>query len=290
VAAGVVPIAHGSDGTGSLRCPAALCGIVTLNPTSARIPSVPPAGQAPHDVWREFVLARHAADLVWAFEMLTGSTVDRRDGGLRVGILDHDPEMGFAVDGACVEGTHRVGQLLEAMGHHVEPAWPAALDHLWGDAFAALSVLADATRPSMIDWVSARLGRPVQRGELDDSVFDAAARAAERSDEDVQAAQAKVDECTAPVAAWWDGFDLLLTPSTFQPAWPLGGAPGPRELGTLAAPFSLSRQPSLSVPAGSIWRCVSKKPTTGPGAALRSEPASSTRRQTTGRRHRSPRA
>jgi Asp-tRNA(Asn)/Glu-tRNA(Gln) amidotransferase A subunit family amidase len=66
----------------------------------------------------------------------------------------------------------------------------------------------------------------------------------------VQAAQAKVDECTAPVAAWWDGFDLLLTPSTFQPAWPLGGAPGPRELGTLAAPFSLSRQPSLSVPAG----------------------------------------
>ena len=73
---------------------------------------------------------------------------------------------------------------------------------------------------------------------------------ATRSDDDVRAAQATIENAVAPLAAWWDDFDLLLTPSTFQPAWPLGGTPGPRELGTLAAPFSLSRQPSLSVPAG----------------------------------------
>ncbi len=102
----------------------------------------------------------------------------------------------------------------------------------------------------MIAWVSARLGRPVQRGELDDTVFEAAERAAHRPDEDVRAAHATIDNAIAPLAEWWDDFDLLLTPSTFQPAWPLGGSPGPRELGTLAAPFSLSRQPSLSVPAG----------------------------------------
>jgi Asp-tRNA(Asn)/Glu-tRNA(Gln) amidotransferase A subunit family amidase len=102
----------------------------------------------------------------------------------------------------------------------------------------------------MIEWVSGRLGRPVQRGELDDAVFEAAARAASRSDDEVQAARAKLDECIAPLEGWWDEFDVLLTPSTFQPAWPLGGNPGPRELGPLAAPFSLSRQPSLSVPAG----------------------------------------
>ena len=45
VAAGAVAVAHGSDATGSLRCPAALCGVVTLNPTGGRIPSLPPAGQ-----------------------------------------------------------------------------------------------------------------------------------------------------------------------------------------------------------------------------------------------------
>ena len=250
VAAGVVAIAHGSDATGSLRCPAALCGVVTLNPTSGRIPSVPPAGQPPSVTWRDFVLARHAADLTMIFERLTGGTVTTFGAALRVGILDHDPEMDFAIDPACVEATHRLGHRLELLGHEVEPAWPRALDHLWRDAFASLAVAADATRPPMIGWVSGRLGRPVRRGELDDAVFEAAERAASRSVEDVRAARAAVDECVAPLDEWWEDFDLLLTPSTFQPAWPLGGTPGPRELGTLAAPFSLSRQPALSVPAG----------------------------------------
>ncbi len=250
VAAGAVAVAHGSDATGSLRCPAALCGVVTLNPSGGRIPSLPPAGQPPNDVWRDFVLARHAVDLTLVFEALVGTKVVRCDARLRVGILDHDPEMGFTVDRACAEGTHRVGRLLEGLGHHVEPGWPPVLEHLWRDAFGSLAIASDATRPTVIEWISGRLGRPVQRGDLDDGVFDAAKRAASRSEDEVLAARTKVDLAIAPLAEWWDGFDVLLTPSTFQPAWPLGGSPGPRELGTLAAPFSLSRQPSLSVPAG----------------------------------------
>ena len=250
VAAGVVAVAHGSDATGSLRCPAALCGLVTLNPTSGRIPSIAPAGQPPSDIWRDFVLARHAADLTMTFQALAGATVARSGARLKVGLLDHDPETQFTVDGSCVEGTHRVGRLLESLGHDVEPGWPPALDHLWRDAFASLVITSEATRPAAIDWVSSRLGRPVQRGELDDTVFEAAERAASRSHDEVQAARAKLDGAIAPLAEWWDAFDLLLTPSTFQPAWPLGGRPGPAELGSLAAPFSLSRQPSLSVPAG----------------------------------------
>ena len=47
---------------------------------------------------------------------------------------------------------------------------------------------------------------------------------------------------------WWDEWDLLVTPSTFQPAWPLGSASGLVQMGTLLAPFSLSGQPALSLP------------------------------------------
>lgn len=248
VAAGAVAVAHGSDATGSLRCPAALCGLVTLNPTAGRLPSIPPAGQPASDIWRDFVLARHAGDLEVVFERLTGRTIKAVERRLRVGVLDHDPELGLTVHPACRAGVHQLAKVLESSGHHVEPGWPAPLDHLWEPTFAAFGVLSDSTRPPMLDWVSRRLGRAVQPGEVEGPVFEEAARARARGPDEVTAAQRVVGTAIAPIHTWWTDHDLLVSPATFQPAWPLGGKPGPRELGTLAAPFSLTGQPALSVP------------------------------------------
>lgn len=248
VASGMVAVAHGSDGTGSIRCPAALCGVATLNPSSGRIVSVPPAGQPASDAWRDFVVARHAEDLTAVFAALTGAAPPTSVGALRVGLLDHDPELGLPVHPACAEGVHVAGHLLETLGHHVEVGWPRPLDHLWSRSASAFGVLSDAVRPPVVAWVSERLGRPVERGELDDAMFDACARAARRSGEEVQTAQTTVDAAIAPITDWWRDHDLLVTPTTFQPAWLLGGNPGPREMGTLLAPFSLTGQPALSLP------------------------------------------
>lgn len=100
----------------------------------------------------------------------------------------------------------------------------------------------------MIDWVSERLGRPVAPEELDNKVFEGAARAATRSAGDGHEAQAAIDAGVAPLVEWWERHDLLVTPTTFQPSWPIGAKPGPVECGTLAAPFSLTGQPALSLP------------------------------------------
>lgn len=248
VASGMVPVAHGSDATGSLRCPAALCGVATLNPTARRIRGVPPAGQPPDEVWRDFVLARHAEDLTAVFERLTGATIPTSTARLRVGLLDHDPEMGMPVHPACAAGVHIAGLLLENLGHRVNIGWPPGLDHLWSAAASDLAITSDAVRPPAIEWVSERLGRPVERGELDDMVFDAASRAANRTGSEVQAAQASIAAAVAPIVTWWDDHDILVTTATFHPAWPLGGNPGPAEMGTLLAPFSLTGQPALSLP------------------------------------------
>ena len=248
VAAGMVAVAHGSDATGSLRCPAALCGVATLNPTAGRIPSVPPAGQPANVAWRDFVLARHAEDLSAVFTALTGTEPMPSTTPLRVGLLDHDPELGLAVHPACAAGVHVAARLLERLGHRVDVSWPTALDSVWSVAAEAFGVVSDSVRPPVLEWVSRRLGRSVERGEIDDAVFEAAERSSTRSHGQIRRAQELMDELGVAIETWWHDFDLLITPTTFQPAWLLGGDPGPADAGTLMVPFSLSGQPALSLP------------------------------------------
>ena len=248
VASGAVAIAHGSDATGSLRCPAALCGVATLNPTSGLIPTVPPAGQPPSIAWRDFVLARHAEDLALMFQNLTGRRVPKTAGTLRVGVLDHDPEMGMPIDPACSAAVAVTTGLFERLGHIVELTWPGAFTSFWAQVWGPLAIITDASRPPIIQWVSERLGRSATDADLDPRVFEAALRAAARAPSEVGKAETAIAMAVEPLKHWWHDHDLLITPSTFQLAWPLGGEPGPRELGPLAAPFSLSGQPSLSLP------------------------------------------
>ena len=119
---------------------------------------MPPAGQPPNDAWRDFVIARHAEDLAWVFELLTGSGPPRALGTLRVGLLDHDPELGLEVHPACQAGVRVAGLLLEGLGHHVEVSWPEALNQLWSAAFEAFGLVADVVRPATVDWVGGPLG------------------------------------------------------------------------------------------------------------------------------------
>jgi amidase len=249
VACGAVPIAHGSDATGSLRFPAALCGLVTLVPTAGAIGSVPPCGQPPNQAWRDFFVARDPRDLSLMWELLVAhGDPERPDTSMRVGVLDHEPELGLPVDPRCREAVHAIAGLLDQLGHHVDLEWPPALDGFWQQAGSALSVLMDATRPPVLRWIEHRLARPVTINDLPAETIEAANRDAKRAPDERARAQAIIDETTGPLTRWWDDRDLLVTPATFQSRWSLGDEPGLRECGTLAAPFSLTGQPSIVVP------------------------------------------
>ena len=199
-------------------------------------------------MWHDFVLARHAEDLTAMFRTLAGAVQPNGAKPLRVGLLDHDPEVGLEVHPECAEGVHVAGHLLEERGHRVEIAWPAVLSRFWEKAADPFGVLSDATRPHVLRWLQDRLGRSVEEDELDQRFFEAVDRAASRSQGEVVRAQARIGEAAQALVNWWDEWDLLVTPSTFQPAWPLGSESGLVQMGTLLAPFSLSGQPALSLP------------------------------------------
>ena len=134
VAAGMVPLAHGSDGGGSIRIPAACCGLVGLKPTRGRISRGPDQGE--DFLVQDGVLTRTVAETAELLDVLAGyepgdaswapppsepfAAAARRDpGGLRVGITvagpikaDLDPQCRRAVDDAA--------ELLASLGHEVE--------------------------------------------------------------------------------------------------------------------------------------------------------------------------
>jgi amidase len=252
VAAGLVPIAHGSDATGSLRFPAAHCGVVTLKPSRGRVPQVAPTGQSDQlGVWTQFALARDINDLRALFPHLASKSFksnNAQKAHLRVGLLDHDPIIDLPVAGECSSAVRLLGGILSALGHTVELSYPPAFDRLFQPFWKSMQLLEPWIRHEQVEWVSQRLGRKCRAGDLSEEVLDLARKGATLNPLTVTEAAERIGNLMAPVTQWWEqGFDLLITPVTLEPPWLLGEA-APPKTGMFCAPFSFTGQPALVVP------------------------------------------
>ncbi|MGY0004070.1 amidase [Micromonospora sp. I033] len=125
VAAGLVPIAHGNDGLGSIRIPAACCGLVGLKPGRGVVPC-----QLGADDW--FGLTEHGmltstvADAAVGFSVLAGRRPEKLvpPPRLRVGVSLRSPVRGVAPDAPNRDAVTAAGRLLAAAGHDTVPADP----------------------------------------------------------------------------------------------------------------------------------------------------------------------
>jgi amidase len=143
VASGTVPVAHASDGGGSIRIPAACTGLVGLKPARGRISRAPELGD--HFLSTDGALTRTIADSAAMLDLLAGyelgdatwapppaepfaEAARREPGRLRVGFTLEMP-IDAELDPACGRAARDAAELLESLGHEVEEVTPP-----WKDA------------------------------------------------------------------------------------------------------------------------------------------------------------
>jgi amidase len=151
VASGIVPMAAGNDGGGSIRIPAACCGLFGLRPSRGRVSSGPGIGEVWFGASSEGVLSRSVRDSALALDVLQGAqpgdpfviappaqsyveSMRREPGRLRIGFSSTSP-IGTEVHPEAVAAVRHAANLLARLGHEVEEAAPTIDGHALAQSY-----------------------------------------------------------------------------------------------------------------------------------------------------------
>jgi Asp-tRNA(Asn)/Glu-tRNA(Gln) amidotransferase A subunit family amidase len=267
LAAGLCPIAHGSDGAGSIRIPSAFCGVYGIKPTQGRVARPYPVGWAWGPFTQNGPMARTVRDAALLLQVIAGpddsdptalreappdfvaaaATPDVK--GLRIA---WSPDLGYAaVDPEVRTVAERAALVFQELGAQVEtPAF--ALDGQV--ALDILKVVWQSDYEAAYGGLLQKQGdvlTPTLRGMLEEAQRWPASR--------MSKALQLLEWHRFKMARLFDTYDLLLTPTLAVTAFPIGqlptvvaGRPVDRVWGftPFTYPFNLTGQPAASVPCG----------------------------------------
>lgn len=271
VAGGVVPAAHASDGGGSIRTPAACCGLFGMKPSRGRVSSSP-AGEGWGGASVQHAVTRSVRDSALLLDVICqpvagdpyylappvtpfAEEVRRDPGKLRIGVIPRALD-GGEIDAECAAAVADVAKLCASLGHSVEEV---ALDLDFAGVRDAAGGVIAASVAATLQAVTAQRGRPIEDGEVDIVTRAMASRGSRVSGADYVLGMQTLHAAGRTVAKAYEHFDVLLSSTLGSPPIPKGslrGEPldlagyGPRLFAFMPNTqlFNVTGQPAMTVP------------------------------------------
>jgi amidase len=270
VAGGLVPIAHASDGGGSIRIPAACCGLVGLKCQRNRISRGPEQGDSYLSI--DGVVTRTVGDTASVIDMLSGYeqgdanwapppfepfslTAARSPGDLHIGLV-LDPGLDVELHPEAERAVRQTAEMLESLGHHVEEVDPPVrladtLD-LFTDLWAAM-VSGGVLFGELVS------GQQAAAANLEALTLALHERALATPSSHYMRSLTLLQRVARGAIQWGAQFDVVLTPALAQRPLPLGSLPtdvdDPMATFSKSAEFTpytafvnVTGQPAISVP------------------------------------------